>query len=94
MVQSQSITKREIEIPVKARHTRNPGTFLRELVGRSDFIYVADSKLFTGKNMKYIRDNEGRFITVLLQSRREDDTGQVQVSAMVGEKARTVEDRL
>lgn len=45
---------------------------LRKLVGRSDFIYVADSKLCTGKNMKYIRDNEGRFITVLPRSRRED----------------------
>lgn len=45
---------------------------LRKLVGRSDFIYVADSKLCTGKNMKYIRDNKGRFITVLPRSRRED----------------------
>jgi hypothetical protein len=44
--------------------------------------------------MKYIRDNEGRFITVLLRSRREYDTGQVQVSALVGEKERTVKDRL
>lgn len=45
---------------------------LRELVGRSDFIYVADSKLCTGKNMKYIHENEGRFITVLPRNRRED----------------------
>ena len=45
---------------------------LRELVGRSEFIYVADSKLCTGKNMRYIHDNEGRFITVLPRSRRED----------------------
>ncbi len=45
---------------------------LRRLVGRPDFIYVADSKLCTGKNMKYIDEHEGYFITVLPRTRRED----------------------
>ncbi|MDG6229809.1 MAG: IS1634 family transposase [Candidatus Thermoplasmatota archaeon] len=45
---------------------------LRRLVGRPDFIYVADSKLCTSKNMKYIDEHEGCFITVLPRTRRED----------------------
>lgn len=45
---------------------------LRSLVGRSDFIYVADSKLCSEKNMKYIAGKKGYFITVLPRSRRED----------------------
>lgn len=45
---------------------------LRKLVGRPDFIYVADSKLCTAKNMKYIDEHEGCFITVLPRNRRED----------------------
>jgi len=45
---------------------------LGKLVGRSDFIYVADSKLCSGDNMKYIDGHQGRFITVLPRLRRED----------------------
>jgi transposase len=45
---------------------------LRRLVGKSDFLYVADSKLCTKQNMEYIAREQGRFITVLPKTRRED----------------------
>jgi transposase len=45
---------------------------LRELVGRPDFLYVADCKLATSENMKYIASRGGRFVSVLPRSRRED----------------------
>ena len=38
---------------------------IRKLTGRSDFLYVADSKLCSDANLKYIDGNNGRFITVL-----------------------------
>jgi transposase len=46
--------------------------FLCELTGRKDFLYVADSKLATTKNMSYLRQHGGRFVTVLPQTRGED----------------------
>lgn len=45
--------------------------FLRNLSGRSDFVYVADSKLCSKGNMKYIDENHGKFITVLPATRSE-----------------------
>ncbi len=45
--------------------------FLRDLSGRSDFIYVADSKLCSKENMKYINENHGKFITLLPATRSE-----------------------
>lgn len=45
---------------------------LRGIVGRGDFLYVADSKLCSGGAMDYINDREGRFLTVLPRSRIED----------------------
>ena len=45
---------------------------LRELVGRADFMYVADSKLCTLQNMRHIDDQGGRFITIMPRSRKED----------------------
>lgn len=45
---------------------------LVELVGSSDFLYVADCKLASRKNMQHIAARGGRFITVLPASRRED----------------------
>ena len=38
---------------------------LRELVGRADFLYVADCKLATMDNMRYIDRQGGRFMSVL-----------------------------
>ncbi len=45
---------------------------LRELVGSSEFLYVADCKLASTDNMKYIDRNRGRFISVLPATRKED----------------------
>ncbi len=45
---------------------------LREILGRGDFIYVADSKLCTRKNLKHVAEYGGKFVTVLPRTRRED----------------------
>jgi transposase len=45
---------------------------LRQITGRSDFLYVADSKLCTPDNMDYVDRRRGRFVTVLPRSRHED----------------------
>jgi transposase len=44
---------------------------LRRLAGRSDFIYVADSKLCTREQTDYISKEGGRFISVLPETRKE-----------------------
>lgn len=46
---------------------------LCELVGRRDFLYVADCKLATIENMRYIDQRGGRFISVLPATRKEDE---------------------
>lgn len=45
---------------------------LRRVTGRSDFLYVADSKLCNADAMSHIERNGGRFLTVMPRSRRED----------------------
>ena len=45
---------------------------LCKLVGRRDFLYVADSKLATAENMAYLHQRGGRFVTVLPRTRAED----------------------
>lgn len=45
---------------------------LREILGRTDFIYVADSKLCTRKNLEHVSRYGGRFVTMLPRSRSED----------------------
>jgi len=44
---------------------------LRKIAGKDDFLYIADCKLCSRKNMAHIASNGGRFITVLPQTRRE-----------------------
>ena len=46
---------------------------VRKIAGRSDFVYVADSKLCTRENMGFIADQGGVFVTVMPRSRQEDD---------------------
>jgi hypothetical protein len=46
---------------------------LRAVAGRSDFLYVADSKLCSRENMDHIDRAGGRFVTVLPRSRSEDE---------------------
>jgi transposase len=45
---------------------------LCQLTGRRDFLYVADCKLATSENMAYVHQRQGRFVTVLPRTRRED----------------------
>src|SRR5664279_1586285 len=45
---------------------------LRALVGRADFLYVADSKLCSHDAMGHIASHGGRFVTVIPHGRRED----------------------
>jgi transposase len=45
---------------------------LSRIAGRTDFLYVADSKLCSRDAMNYIASRHGRFVTVLPRSRRED----------------------
>jgi len=51
---------------------RQTWDLLCELVGRPDFLYVADCKLATRENMQYLHNRSGRFVTILPRSRRED----------------------
>jgi transposase len=46
--------------------------FLRQIIGHSDFLYVADSKLCTRDNMSHIAAGCGRFLTVMPRTRSED----------------------
>ena len=45
---------------------------LRAVAGRADFLYVADSKLCSHDNMRYIHREGGRFVTVMPRLRQED----------------------
>jgi len=45
---------------------------LREILGRDDFVYVADCKLCTVRNLKAIHGYGGKFVTILPRSRKED----------------------
>jgi transposase len=46
--------------------------FLRALIGHSDFLYVADSKLCTRDNLNFIATRQGRFLTVMPRTRAEE----------------------
>jgi transposase len=51
---------------------RQTWDLLRQLVGRADFLYVADCKLATSENMNYIARQHGRFVTLPPRTRKED----------------------
>jgi transposase len=44
---------------------------IRELLGKADFIYIADSKLCDMKTLELIAGNGGRFITIMPANRKE-----------------------
>jgi len=52
-------------------HVRNVDE-LRALLGRDDFVYVADSKLCTKGNLEHVAAHGGKFVTVLPRTRKED----------------------
>jgi transposase len=45
---------------------------LRKVLRREDFIYVADSKLATRKNLAHVAEYGGKFVTILPRTRVED----------------------
>lgn len=45
---------------------------LRQILGRSDFVYVADGKLASSSNLREIARHHGKFVTVLPRTRAED----------------------
>src|SRR5690606_13185492 len=51
---------------------RETWDLMRQLAGRADFLYVADCKLASTENLRYIAGQGGRFVTVLPRTRRED----------------------
>ena len=44
---------------------------LRELLEKDDFIYIADCKLCSQKNLDYIHEHGGKFITIVPKTRSE-----------------------
>ena len=44
---------------------------LRELIGNTDFLYIADSKLCSRENLNYIAGHQGTFITIMPRNRQE-----------------------
>ena len=44
---------------------------IREFLGKDDFIYVADCKLCSQKNLDHIHDHDGIFITIVPKNRKE-----------------------
>jgi transposase len=52
-------------------HVRNVDE-IRSLLGREDFVYVADSKLCTKQNLEHIAGHGGSFVTVMPRTRKED----------------------
>ena len=51
---------------------RETWSFLQQIIGHSNFLYVADSKLCTRENMSYISEKHGRFLTIMPRTRSED----------------------
>ena len=51
------------------------------LLGRADFVYVADCKLATRDNLDHIAGRGGRLLTVLPRSRRDDERGRAWIAA-------------
>lgn len=51
---------------------RRSWDLLAQIAGTSDFLYVADCKVASRENLRYIAARGGRFVTVLPATRRED----------------------
>ena len=47
-------------------------SFLCQIIGHANFLYVAESKLCTRANLNHIASRQGRFLTVLPRTRAED----------------------
>lgn len=67
---------------------------VEKIAGSADFVYVADSKLCTRENMRFIDERKGTFLTVLPRSRQEDDAfrSRLQVSPVPWREVRRQKD--
>lgn len=45
---------------------------IRKILNNDDFIYVADSKLCTEKNLEHLETYQGKFVTIMPRTRKED----------------------
>ena len=54
---------------------------LRGIIGRSDFLYVGDSKLCVSKTLLAIDRSQGRFVTIMPRTRTETDEFKAKVEA-------------
>lgn len=52
---------------------RDTWSILRQLVGSSDFLYIADSKAAVSETMRFIDEQKGKFLSVLPRTRKECD---------------------
>jgi transposase len=57
---------------------------LYQLVGHADFLYVADCKLASVRNMTHIAARGGRFVTVLPRTRKEDKQFRERLRGVAG----------
>jgi len=64
---------------------RETWDLLCELVGNVDFLYVADCKLATSENLKYIASRHGRFISILPRTRKEHEEFRQRLLTNAGE---------
>ena len=63
---------------------------LADLLGRTDFLYVADSKLCSRQAMDHITGRGGRFVTVLPRSRSEDKAFRKHLQTHIPDWARAI----
>jgi transposase len=61
-------------------HVRNLDE-LRVLLGKNDFVYVADCKLCTTQNLEHVASYGGSFVTVLPRTRKEDQEFRARLRA-------------
>lgn len=54
---------------------------LRDLLGKTDFLYIADSKVSTQQNLAYLHHHQGKFISILPATRKEVKTFKAKLQA-------------
>ena len=54
---------------------------LHQLVGRPEFLYVADCKLASSENLSHIATRGGRFVTVLPRTHKEDEVFRARLAS-------------
>jgi transposase len=63
---------------------RDTWDLLCQLVGRPDFLYVADCKLASRENLRHLAARGGRFVTILPRTKKEDEDFRTQLRESPG----------